>query len=466
MPTYSRRIILIVCDMVGLALAASVAYLPTLGFPASQSGDGLSRIVTIMAIACVLALGYFAYKGHYNWRTPWWQQVRHLIRVGFVGMVLVLLFNYVAFPSVPAQGWVVLTWLLVMPLVLGMRWIGRMLLKALKHWDIPTHIIGGIQNVTETVYALKSEMYLSYDIRNVVIINANEYDIGKFRESHPDVQVVTDIESIQPRSMVILCPDENDQRFLNDAVNQIKATGARMAIVPPTSGFSLYGLKPQFFFGHKIVLLESNVRLRTLWARMAKSTMDRAGAALGLLLLSPVFWIVAKRIKQDGGPAFYAQRRIGQDGKEFRCWKFRSMIVNADQVLEGYLAQNPEARAEWTREFKLRDDPRITPIGHMIRRTSIDELPQLFNVLKGEMSLVGPRPIVQAETHYYGDKIDHYMSVKPGITGLWQASGRNDISYEQRVALDTWYVENWSLWNDIVIILKTIHVVLARKGAY
>jgi undecaprenyl-phosphate galactose phosphotransferase len=466
MPTYSRRIILIISDMIGLSASALLAFILTHGINLTSTDIEFPRMLMMMAISGLLAIGYFNYKGHYNWSTPWWQQVRHMIRTCSVGLVMLLLFNYVALPHVTEQGWIVLTWLFALPLTLVMRWGGRFILRAAKHWDIPTIIIGGIQNVTETVYALKSELYLSYDIQKVVIVHALGHDIEKFRETHPGLEVVESVESISPRSMVILCPDENDQTFMNDAVQQIKATGARLAVVPPTSGFSLYGLKPQFFFGHKIVLLESNPHLRSLWARFAKNTLDKVGAAIALLIFSPMFFIVAKKIKQDGGPAFYAQRRIGQGGKEFGCRKFRSMIINADQVLEGYLQQNPEARDEWAREFKLKNDPRITPVGHMIRRTSIDELPQLINVLKGEMSLVGPRPIVEAEKHFYGDKFGHYTSVKPGITGLWQASGRNDISYDQRVALDTWYVENWSLWNDIVIIFKTIYVVLARKGAY
>lgn len=207
-------------------------------------------------------------------------------------------------------------------------------------------------------------------------------------------------------------------------------------------------------------------RLRSRSGGFFKSAFDRICAALGLILLAPLFVFLALKVKQDGGPAFYGQRRVGQQGQEFKCWKFRSMIVDADKALERHLAENPRAREEWDREFKLKDDPRITPIGHFLRRSSLDELPQLYNVLKGEMSLVGPRPIVAAEKAYYGDKLGHYLAVKPGLTGLWQVSGRNDVSYEQRVALDAWYVENRSFWGDVLIILKTIYVVLARKGAY
>ena len=150
----------------------------------------------------------------------------------------------------------------------------------------------------------------------------------------------------------------------------------------------------------------------------------------------------------------------------FPCYKFRTMVVNAEQVLQELLAKDARAAAEWQKDFKLRNDPRITRIGQFLRKTSLDELPQLWNVLKGEMSLVGPRPIIEKEVAYYSDFIFDYYRTKPGITGLWQVSGRNDTSYDQRVALDSWYVRNWSIWYDLAIIFDTIRIVLLRRGAY
>lgn len=213
-------------------------------------------------------------------------------------------------------------------------------------------------------------------------------------------------------------------------------------------------------------IVPTSLRNPSGFGNLFKSAIDRCAALAGLILLSPLFAVLAYKVRKDGGPAFYAQKRVGQNGREFRCWKFRSMIVNAEAALEKHLSENPRAREEWDREFKLKDDPRITPVGHFLRRSSLDEIPQLYNVLIGEMSLVGPRPVVAAEIPYYGDKKAHYLSVKPGLTGLWQVSGRNDVSYEERVALDAYYVENQSFWGDVVIIFKTIYVVLARKGAY
>jgi lipopolysaccharide/colanic/teichoic acid biosynthesis glycosyltransferase len=166
------------------------------------------------------------------------------------------------------------------------------------------------------------------------------------------------------------------------------------------------------------------------------------------------------------GPIFYSHRRIRKHGAFFSMWKFRTMCVNSAEVLEEYLAKHPEARAEWNKTHKLRDDPRITPIGSFLRRYSLDELPQLWNVLTGQMSLVGPRPIVAAEVEKYGDYFGCYCRVKPGLTGLWQVSGRSELSYDARVALDCEYVNRWSLQKDIVILSKTFSSVVNQDGAF
>jgi lipopolysaccharide/colanic/teichoic acid biosynthesis glycosyltransferase len=166
------------------------------------------------------------------------------------------------------------------------------------------------------------------------------------------------------------------------------------------------------------------------------------------------------------GPIFYSHRRIRKNGAFFSMWKFRTMCLNSAEVLEEYLARHPKARTEWNKTHKLRHDPRITPIGSFLRRYSLDELPQLWNVLVGQMSLVGPRPIVAAEVEKYSDSFDCYCRVKPGLTGLWQVSGRSEVSYEERVALDCQYVEQWSLQKDILILLKTFHAVVNQDGAF
>jgi len=200
---------------------------------------------------------------------------------------------------------------------------------------------------------------------------------------------------------------------------------------------------------------------------IAKRALDFIGAGVGLVLLSPFFLIVALMVRADGGPAFFAHQRVGRGGKLFGCLKFRSMVVDSQARLESLLANDPVARAEWEATRKLKNDPRITRIGRFLRSTSLDELPQLMNVLRGEMSLVGPRPVQEAEIdRYYGASAAHYMAVRPGITGLWQVSGRSETSYESRVALDVAYVSRPSLLADLSILLRTPVAVVSRRGAH
>lgn len=197
-----------------------------------------------------------------------------------------------------------------------------------------------------------------------------------------------------------------------------------------------------------------------------KRLVDLTGSLTLIGISSPLILFIAWMIRRDGGTSIYYQERIGYGGKSFKCYKFRSMVMNSKEVLEELLANDPEARAEWEKDFKLKNDPRITKVGHFLRKTSLDELPQLFNVVKGEMSLVGPRPIVADETVRYGNSLGKYLSTRPGMTGLWQVSGRNDITYSKRISLDCDYIENWKLYKDFHILLKTFSVVLLRKGAY
>jgi len=198
-----------------------------------------------------------------------------------------------------------------------------------------------------------------------------------------------------------------------------------------------------------------------------KRTIDFAVALLALVLFLPLFVFTAVLIKcWDGGPALYVHKRIGYAGRPFGCLKFRTMVANGDEALRRHLQSNPAAAREWAETRKLKTDPRVTELGMILRKSSIDELPQLINVLRGDMSLVGPRPIVSEEAGLYGDELQAYLRSRPGLTGVWQISGRSDQSYAKRVSLDRQYVEEWSLWRDVVIIVKTVPVLLSARGSY
>ena len=221
---------------------------------------------------------------------------------------------------------------------------------------------------------------------------------------------------------------------------------------------------------YSLIAQECEAASRRRWPSIGhislKRLFDLAGGIVLALVFLPIFLPYCIAVRLSGKPVFFGQMRIGRNGRPFRCYKFRTMVVNADAVLEDLLERDAEARREWASCHKLRDDPRITPVGRWLRRTSLDELPQIWNVIKGEMSLVGPRPVVYEEVPRYGRRARHYLSVQPGMTGLWQVSGRNDTGYRRRVAMDVWYVRNQSLGLDCLILLKTVSVVISARGAY
>ncbi|PJA21896.1 MAG: UDP-phosphate galactose phosphotransferase, partial [Deltaproteobacteria bacterium CG_4_10_14_0_2_um_filter_43_8] len=187
--------------------------------------------------------------------------------------------------------------------------------------------------------------------------------------------------------------------------------------------------------------------------------------SLSLLLLTPLLLLIALSIKSDGGSVLFRQKRVGYKGKLFTCYKFRTMVPNAEEVLHEYLRQHPEMEEEWNRNFKLKNDPRATIVGKVLRKTSLDEVPQLWNVLKGDMNFVGPRPILPQEQVRYGDDFFYYASVRPGITGIWQVGGRSNTTFEDRVCMDVQYVKKQSLALDCKILFKTIWVVFNGSGA-
>lgn len=255
-----------------------------------------------------------------------------------------------------------------------------------------------------------------------------------------------------------------DMRIFKCEMSELTRTYRHIVYVPTGASFPVFGAQAVEFDG--LAALEM-VNQRRMWAlRVEKWILDRLLAVIAFVLLLPFFVIIPILIKLTSrGPVFYRQNRLGRDGRPIRVWKFRSMYADADARLASILASDPAKKAEWEANFKLADDPRVTPFGRFLRKTSIDEFPQLFNVFAGDMALVGPRPIVSDEVKYYGSAYDIFASVHPGVTGLWQALGRSDTDYARRVALDTYYVLNWSPWMDVWILFRTVSAVLFMRGA-
>ncbi len=267
-------------------------------------------------------------------------------------------------------------------------------------------------------------------------------------------------------AVVISLKDKKiDETF--QMVSYILHLVSRVYILPKISNLPL--IDAEFFnsINHKGMALYIKNKLLHQAERNIKEFFDKLLSIFLVFIFLPVFIVlyIVVFISSKGKP-IYKQRRVGIGGKLFNIYKFRTMRVDADTTLEEMLENDPKLKAEWDREFKLKDDPRVTAVGKFLRRTSLDELPQLYNVFQGKMSLVGPRPIIKDEIKMYGEYFNYFTAVKPGITGLWQVSGRNDISYDERVRLDVWYVRNWSIELDIMILVKTAAIILSKKGSY
>ncbi|MBC7006723.1 undecaprenyl-phosphate galactose phosphotransferase WbaP, partial [Photobacterium sp. BZF1] len=399
-----------------------------------------------------------------TYRKPFWNELYEIYRT----LILFALLDYVTLALLNVKivtiGWLFL-WSLPLIILPLMRYMFKVLLIQKGIWQMPSIIIGCSDNAEEAYRAINSEKMMGFDVK--AFVAADDQALSSPIKDIPYIRSESYINSGALNYKVFIAL-EYDQRDLRDKwIRTLSARGIRnISVIPSTRGVPLYGTDISHFFSHEVMMLRINNNLVRRSSRFVKRTFDIVVSSLLLLMLSPLFAYIGWKVSRDGGSSTYGHERVGFGGKKFKCLKFRSMVMNSQEVLQELLENDPEARAEWDKDFKLKSDPRITPIGHFLRKTSLDELPQLWNVLKGEMSLVGPRPIIDEELLRYKDDSEYYLMAKPGMSGLWQVSGRNDIDYDTRVYLDSWYVKNWSLWNDIAILFKTVGVVLNRDGAY
>lgn len=276
------------------------------------------------------------------------------------------------------------------------------------------------------------------------------------------------------RVAVFIAPTPDEIGQAQEVIDLLHEIGRPQSVVLPFTGLARNGVSLQKVAGADIVMAEIRPKAPNALQYLLKRTFDLIVGLLVLAAVLPVLLTISSLLAlTERGPVFFRQLRVGKNGKDFWCYKFRSMRTDAQERLEELLANDPAARAEWAETQKLQNDPRITPLGHFLRKTSLDELPQIFNVLTGEMSLVGPRPIISPtidgypgdKAYFHSPEFRYYAHCTPGITGLWQVSGRSDTRHEERVRLDRWYARNWTVWLDLMILFKTVQVVLFGKGS-
>lgn len=404
----------------------------------------------------IYLLGYLYSRGHYSERIPFWMETGTIIGAVFVAFVFEG-FLKIAIYSFAFGYEATVRWLLFVPIALLCRQAARSALEMCGVWTLRTLVVGDATTIDCVREALQSQPRLGYRVVGAIDLDATD---------HSDDNELWDKRArLHAADFIVLAPGGGGGGRYRTIISALIRGHAPFAVVPTFDGLPVLGFSHQYFFSHDIVMLVWRNNLARPLSRLVKQLFDYIVAGLLLIALTPLFLTIALLVCADGGPVFFAHRRIGANGKPFKCLKFRTMAVDADQILDGVLRSDPASRAEWAATRKLQSDPRITPVGRVLRKSSLDELPQLLNILRGEMSLVGPRPIVEEEIARYAEDIDHYYEAKPGITGLWQVSGRSRATYDRRVQLDVWYVKNWTLWHDVTILLKTIPAVLRKDGA-
>lgn len=457
-------------DVVGLAISSLVGIAAAWLF----TSDNLNNIGYLpLGIALPVVVGNF-FSGLYpgvglNPVVEFRQQSR-VVMVTYIAMSMILLltgggigtqvFLAAAFASQFAAGPIARAFL-------------RANCKHCRWWGYPALVLGGGEASTTVISNLLDNP--AYGLRPIAVLD-QDYQLDATRRDHVmGVPVVGTLRlastlsrRVGSRYAIVALPDlsrADSTRVLERYAEKIPHVLITSAISPFAPGLPILWRDARDFAG--VAGVEVRNRLLEPAPKVLKRTMDIVLCVMGMIALLPVFAVLAALIKVGSrGPICFGSRRIGRDGRVFKAWKFRTMIPNAEAVLMEYLATNPVARREWELERKLKDDPRVTKIGAFLRKTSLDELPQLWNVLVGEMSLVGPRPMLLDEEEKYGRAYRLYREVRPGITGLWQVSGRSETSYEERVGYVVYYVRNWSPWLDIHILVRTVNVLIKRRGAY
>jgi Undecaprenyl-phosphate galactose phosphotransferase WbaP len=423
------------------------------GSPGAWSEPLISPDLGLLSLAIIF---YLAVQGRYSERITFWSELRPVVCGSCCAIGTEVALGLIA-GDITARA-PTLAGLLILPIA------GTLFNRLAKHilqragvWGLPIIVIGDGPSAAEAEAALTSDHLLGY--RFLGRVHPDEALSGT---SSPRLWPLMNRHGAS-RLLVALDDDGDLQRRVIECALRERVP---FALVPQPHALPAFAFAATRGFGQDPMVLSYRDGLSRPASRIVKAAIDVTVASLMLILSSWLFLVLAVVSRLDGGPMMFAHRRVGAGGRSFHCLKFRTMVVDADRVLDEALARDPTLAAEWADSRKLVNDPRVTRVGRFLRKTSLDELPQLINILRLEMSLVGPRPIVDSEVPLYGEAIAQYYATRPGLTGLWQVSGRSNTSYARRVQLDVWYVNNWSIWNDIAVLLKTVPAVLGRQGAH
>lgn len=433
-----------------LSLSPAVEWQLALSAPKAAFWFGMAGVL------CV----WFSLTGHYTSRRPLYEDTKRIAATLAVVMAMHL-YMALATQNQSTRNWILAVWPIAMVALPVSRVLVRRILDRLGWWRIGVLVVGSGEHSHQIDRLLNHDRYVGY------VKTGHSFLISQLRDLGSNSAAVLKEELERNcAKLVIVAPSEDEVRDFGAVADLLNQNLIPYYLVPPIQKLPMHGLTVRTMFSSDAVFLSSRSGLMSPSRQILKRAFDIVVSATLLTMLAPLFLVLAAIISADGGAPIFGHRRVGRNGRAFHCLKFRSMQRNADVLLKKLIETDKEIAQQWFTNFKLDPDPRITRIGRLLRKTSLDELPQLINVLRGEMSLVGPRPVVADEIErYYGKDAFYYTMVRPGMTGLWQISGRSTTTYERRVFLDAWYVRNWTLWTDMVIFFNTVPSVLSRDGA-
>jgi len=435
------------------------------GFPEEVPYWGIANIWWIFLIWVF----FFYYEGLYTKRFSFWDEIKALCTVSFFSTVGVFTILSIGKMSDEMSRTVIVLMgaisLFSLPLI---RMTVKNMLRKMGFLNRRVLILGAGETGRLILKSLKREPNYGYEV--IGFLDDDPEKIGKKIDGvkvHRGVDKAGSyLKSCGITDLFIAMPGAGKER-LQGIINKLQHKVDRILFVPDMFGVAVLGTNLRHFFHEEVLAFEIENNLSNPFNIIVKRCFDVVVSGLMTVVLAVPMAVLAVLIRIDSrGPAFFSQHRIGEKGTIFRCFKFRTMYADAEERLHEIIGNNPDARNEWEHHWKLKDDPRVTRIGRFLRMTSLDELPQIFNVLRGEMSLVGPRPYLLRERDEMGENDGTILLTKPGITGLWQVNGRSSTGHDYRITLDLWYVRNWNLWLDIVILFKTVRIVLMREGAY
>ena len=453
-------------DYIAILLAEKSAMWVTALLVDAGRYERLASSYTYFWIPVIFIL-FYSRSNIYHMR-PILDKIRDIFYCTCNGLVVSLLFLYFAHKNI-VDSVVFPVAFAIFAFVLGYV-IRYVYWRCQKSWHLlyePVILIGAGKTAEKALRFYEQDLGYRYDVLGLLEDFPQKSPVtGKYPVLGGMWDAGRIVQETGVKTVVITAPGLAKEQ-LQKLISQVQPHVRNISFVPDLLGTQMMGAEVNVFFTEAMLMLKIKNQLARRRNRVIKRAFDLLFTICGGLCILPFLLVIAVMVAVDNkGNVIFAHRRIGRDGKEFKCYKFQTMIPNAQEALEKYLAENPEARKEWEESFKLTDDPRVTKLGSILRKTSLDEMPQLWNVIKGDMSLVGPRPIVAKEIERYGEYFREYAMVPPGITGMWQASGRSDTTYEERVEMDTWYVRNWSVWIDLMYLFKTVKIVFTGKGAY